>query len=94
METITTTRFTNCTNCGKCVNKYYRDIKFVNIVCLDCLVAAYYGRFPAGKGVYVPCSICMEPRIYWYHIATFGKRNIDCGGHDDGDYGLRMFDLE
>ena len=82
METITTTRFIDCGNCGKSVDKCYTDSHFTDKkVCYDCVLGANNNRFPMGKGAYLPCQLCVEPNIHWYHRSTCATRQNDCGGH-------------
>jgi hypothetical protein len=93
MDIITPKPYIECSNCRKQTNCFYLDLNFKNKVCLECLVEKYNGSFPVGKGVHLPCKLCTEPNIRWYHRQTYGKVKKNCGNHGSNDgISISLFD--
>ena len=93
---ITEYAFIKCSNCLKEINAYYDDI-YQNKICVDCLVKINNGKFPTGKGVYLPCKLCQSPYINWYYKNTYEVITDDCGYHkntidSENDVSFDMFE--
>ena len=65
MSIITSKHFTFCSNCNEITKKYYYEIGFNGIICMNCLCTANRG-FPEEKDEYIPCKYCIEPYIIWH----------------------------
>lgn len=79
MSKTTKHRYIICSNCNIIIQKYYHELGFEDIICIDCLCEANDG-YPVGKSVYVPCKYCIEPNIIWF------EKKLSNGDEIDGCY--------
>ena len=76
MSKITPDRFIICSNCNIIIKKFYYEIGFSDVICVNCLCEANYG-FPEGKDEYIPCKHCLEPYIRWHRTENTLGEDID-----------------
>lgn len=95
MSKKTPNRYINCSNCNKSITKFYYEIGFNDVICIDCLVVANHG-FPEGKDDFVPCKKCLEPNIIWHRTENIlGDEINGCYIHNtnkNNDFDFDFFD--